>query len=589
MGNPTRDRLQALALAQVVQDWLERESVVGLVAVGQPAAEGWGCEEGPMAKIVTVEEMRAIESVADASGLTYAQMMENAGKAVAQALIARLGTVAGKRVAILVGGGNNGGDGLVAGHYLLEAGAQVSAYLVSSRPEDDANLSRLRADGALIATAADDQRSRVLRTLLGNADVVVDALLGTGFRLPLKGAVKDALATAAKTLAARESMPLIVAVDCPSGLDCDSGDVARETLPADLTVTLAAAKVGLLRFPGAAKVGDLVVADIGIPEGLPQLEGISLELAEAKGVQRWLPPRPRDAHKGTFGRAIIVAGSVTFPGAAALAAEAAYRVGAGLVTLAVPANVQPLIAPRLPEVTWMLLPHELGVIAEEAVPVLEEELVRAEALLLGPGFGQDDATAAFVARLLGAAEGPRGRIGFVPPEGRPAQKHSLPPCVVDADGLKLLARVPGWPERLPRLSILTPHPGEMAVLTGQAKDEIQTDRLAAARRWAATWGHIVVLKGAFTVVAEPGGAATVMPFATPALARAGTGDVLAGAIVGLLAQGVEPMQAAVLGAFLHGRAGVLAAEELGTTASVLAGDVGEMLTGAIAELEAAGR
>ncbi len=542
-----------------------------------------------MAKIVTVEEMRAVESVANASGLTYAQMMECAGKAVAEALIDRLVTVGGKRVVILVGGGNNGGDGLVAGHYLHQAGAQVSVYLVSSRPKDDANLSRLRADGALIATAADDQRSRVLRNLLGSADVVLDALLGTGFRLPLKGAVKDVLATAAKTLAARESMPLIVAVDCPSGLDCDSGEVAAETLAADLTVTLAAAKVGLLQFPGAARVGDLVVADIGIPEGLPQLEGVSLELAEAKGLRRWLPPRPRDSHKGTFGRAIIVAGSVTFPGAAALAAEAAYRVGAGLVTLAVPANVQPLIVPRLPEATWILLPHELGVITEEAVPILEEELGRAEALLLGPGFGQDDATAAFVARLLGAAEGPRGRIGFVPPEGRPAEKHPLPPCVVDADGLKLLARVPGWPERLPRLSILTPHPGEMAVLTGQAKDEIQADRVAAARPWAASWGHIVVLKGAFTVVAEPEGSAIVMPFATPALGRAGTGDVLAGAIVGLLAQGVEPMQAAALGAFLHGRAGVLAAEALGTTASVIAGDVGEMLPAAMAELESAGR
>jgi len=201
----------------------------------------------------------------------------------------------------------------------------------------------------------------------------------------------------------------------------------------------------------------------------------------------------------------------------------------------------------------------------------------------------DEATAAFMARLLGASEGARGRIGFVPREGRPTEKHALPPSVIDADGLKLLSRVPGWAERLPRLSVLTPHPGEMAILTGLAKEEIQSDRVAAARRWAASWGHIVVLKGAFTVVAEPGGAAIVMPFATPALARAGTGDVLAGAIVGLMAQGLEPMRAAALGAFLHGRAGLLAAEELGTTVSVMAGDVGEMLPTAVAELEAAGR
>lgn len=538
-----------------------------------------------MAKIVTVGEMRAIESVADASGLTYAQMMENAGKAVAQTVLERFGTVAGKRVVVLVGSGNNGGDGLVAGHYLMEAGAQVSAYLASMRAADDVNLERLRADGALIAVAGDDQRWRVLRNLLSTADVVLDALLGTGFRLPLKGAVKDVLTTASKTLAARESRPFVVAVDCPSGLDCDSGEVAAETLTADLTITLAAAKIGLLRFPGASRVGELVVADIGIPEGLPQLAEISLELAEASMLRPWLPARPRDSHKGTFGRAILVAGSIPFPGAAALAGEAAYRVGAGLVTLAVPANVQPLIAPRLPEVTWILLPHELGVIAEEAVPVLEEELARGEALLLGPGFGLDEATAGFMARLLGAAEGPRARIGFVPPGSRPPDRPRLPPCVVDADGLKLLARIPAWPDRLPRPSILTPHPGEMAVLTGLPKEDIQADRVGAARQWARAWGHVVVLKGAFTVVAEPEARAIVLPFATPALARAGTGDVLAGAIAGLLAQGLEPLRASVLGAYLHGRAGVLAQEELGTAASVMAGDVAEMLPAALAELE----
>ncbi|MEW6567554.1 MAG: NAD(P)H-hydrate dehydratase [Chloroflexota bacterium] len=541
-----------------------------------------------MTKIVTVEEMRAIESAADAGGLTYAQMMENAGRAVAEAIVKRVGPVDGKRIAILVGGGNNGGDGLVAGHYLAEAGALVSAYLASPRPEDDVNLVRLRCHGMLIANAADDQRHRVLRNLMSSADIVLDALLGTGFNLPLRGSIQDVLAAAGKALAERSASPLVVAVDCPSGLDCDSGQIAPETLRAQLTVTLAAAKIGLLRFPGATAVGDLVVADIGIPDTQPQLAAVSLELPQAQTLRCWLPPRPKDAHKGTFGRAILVAGSVNFPGAAALAGEAAYRVGAGLVTLAVPANIQSLIVPRLPEATWILLPHELGVIAEEAVPVLQEELGQAEALLLGPGLGQDPTTSGFLARLLGAGEGPRGRIGFVPAEGRAAEKHPLPPCVVDADGLKLLARIPEWHQRLPKPSILTPHPGEMAVLTGQAKDAIQADRAATARRWARTWGHVVVLKGAFTIVAEPSGKAVVLPFATPALARAGTGDVLAGAIVGLLAQGVGPFEAAVLGAYLHGRAGLLAAEELGTTASVLAGDVGEMLSVALAELEGPG-
>ncbi|MCJ7706087.1 MAG: NAD(P)H-hydrate dehydratase [Anaerolineales bacterium] len=538
-----------------------------------------------MPKILTVEQMREVEKAADASGLTYDQMMENAGRAVAQAILARVQAAEGTRVAILVGSGNNGGDGLVAGHYLAEAGAQVSTYLAAKRPESDPNLARLQARGLLLANAEDDQRWRVLRNMLANADVVIDALLGTGFRLPLRDSVKEVLATSKKALAGREEAPLVVALDCPSGLDCDTGQIAQEALCADLTVTLAAAKAGLFRFPGAASTGDVIVADIGIPASQRELSKVKLELATGETVRQWLPERPRDAHKGSFGQAVIVAGSVNFPGASLLAGLAAYRVGAGLVTLAVPSVIQSLLVSQLPEATWILLPHELGVIAEGAASVLKGELGSSEAILLGPGFGQDPATEAFLAKLLGAGEtGHRGRIGFIPTEGHGEAAVALPACVVDADGLKLLSKIEDWPKRLPRRSVLTPHPGEMAVLTGLSIDEIQADRVAAAGHWAATWGHVVVLKGAFTVVAAPEGQAMVLPFATPALARAGTGDVLAGAIVGLRAQGVKAFEAAVLGAYLHGRAGELAAQEVGTAASVLAGEVAEALPMALAEL-----
>lgn len=539
-----------------------------------------------MPKVVTVARMREIEQAADAAGLTYDQMMENAGRAVAGVVLDRIGEPAGKRIAILVGTGNNGGDGLVAGHYLAEAGAQVSAYLVGPRPDGDANLARLQSHGSLAATAADDQRHRVLRNLMATADVVIDAVLGTGFRLPLREAAQEALGTAAKALEARLRSPVVVALDCPSGMDCDSGEIAPEALRADVTVTLAAAKIGHFRFPGAAYVGDLVVADIGIPPKQRELAAVQVELATADLARPWLAARPLDAHKGTFGRSLIVAGSVNFPGAAALAGLAAYRVGAGLVTLAVPSPIQAFIAPQLPEATWILLPHELGVISEAAVEVLKDEMPVSQSLLLGPGFGQDRATASFLSRLLGAGEtAHRARIGFVREEGPKEEASALPPTVVDADGLKLLSSLDGWPGRLPRPSVLTPHPGEMAVMTGLPKDEIQRDRIAAATRWAAEWGHVVVLKGAFTVVASPEGAAMVIPVASPALARAGTGDVLAGAIVGLMAQGIGPYRSAVLGAFVHARAGVLAAEARGTTASVLAGDVAEAIPDAIVELE----
>jgi len=537
-------------------------------------------------KIATVGQMRAIEKAADSSGLTYAMMMENAGRSVAQAILGRIPDVGGKRVVILVGAGNNGGDGLVAGNHLAEAGAQVAVYLTKPRPEDDPHLARLRQRGLLIAEAGQDQRMRVLANLLSTADLLIDGVLGTGFKLPMEGAAREVLSKAKEILHARDRLVFVAAVDCPSGLNCDTGEIAGEALQSDLTVTLAAVKPGLLRFPGAEYVGELVVGDIGLPADFGLLAEIRLEMAAPADLRKWLPMRPRDAHKGTFGRVLIVAGSVNYPGAVALAGLAAYRVGAGLVTLAAPQPIQPLIAALVPEATWILLPHELGAIAKEAAAVLEQPIAGSTCLLLGPGLGQEECTADFLVRLLGAeAAHSRGKIGFVR-EGKESRETTkpLPPCVIDADGLKLLTQVPDWAQHLPCESILTPHPGEMAVLTGLPKDEIQSDRVAAAQHWATAWGHIVVLKGAYTVVAEPSGRAVVIPFATPALARAGTGDVLAGAIAGFRAQGTPPFEAAVLGAYLHGRAGELAFRRSGSTASVLARDVGEALPEALREL-----
>jgi NAD(P)H-hydrate epimerase len=536
-------------------------------------------------KVVSVDEMRAVEKAADASGLTYALMMENAGRSIAQAILQRLPEIAGKRVAILVGAGNNGGDGLVAGHHLAEAGAQVAAYLVRERAADDPNLVRFKAHGALVASADSDQRERVLRSMIASADVVIDAVLGTGFRLPLEGAAREVLAAAASVLSTRPSPPLVVAVDCPSGLECDTGEAAPEAIPASLTVTLAAAKPGLLSFPGAGLVGELVCGDIGLPVGFELLARAPVDVATADFVRGWLPRRPRDAHKGTFGRAIVVAGSVNYPGAAALAGEAAYRVGAGLVTLAVPSILQSLLAPQLPEATWLLLPSEMGAIGEGGAAVLQPELASTQALLLGPGFGRDPATQTFLIRLLRGEVGARASLGFLHnAQSGKAAPTTFPGCVMDADGLRLLGAQDCWWELLPERSVLTPHPGEMSALTGLDKEAIQRNRVDTARQAAAKWNAIVVLKGAHTVVADPAGPCAILPFATSALARAGTGDVLAGAIVGLLAQGVEAWRAAVLGAYLHGRAGELAAEALEDPAGVLAGDILACLGPSIAEL-----
>jgi NAD(P)H-hydrate epimerase len=515
---------------------------------------------------------------------------------VAEQVLARIEAPADHKVVILCGTGNNGGDGLVAAHRLAEAGAQVAVYCVRPPDESDPKVQRLRERGLLVVEAESDQRWRVLKNLLRGATVVVDAVLGTGARLPVAGAQADLLRQAGKVLAERTTdTPLRVAVDVPSGLDSDTGELDPVTLPADVTVTFAAAKHGQLRFPAAEAVGDLVIADIGIADDLPELGEVKAVLATPELVRERLPKRPRDAHKGTFGRTLIVAGSVNFTGAAYLAGAAAYRVGAGLVTLAVPSAIYPVLAVQLPEATWVLLPNEMGVLSGPAAEQVRREAEASQSLLVGPGFGQEKETAAFMSRWLGADEpaaARRGQLGFVAPSrSGPAEqpaRASVPPLVVDADGLKLLAGVEGWAERLPRNSILTPHPGEMAVLTGMDKAAIQADRLGTARDWAERWSHVVVLKGAYTVVAAPDGRCTIEPFATAALARAGTGDVLAGAIAGLLAQGMEAYDAAVAGAYIHGLAGMLAAQALGNTASVMAGDVLEALAEALNDVLAEG-
>jgi NAD(P)H-hydrate epimerase len=539
-------------------------------------------------KIITIEKSRVLESKANEGGLSFAEMMENAGRGTALAIQRHIGA-RGKRVLILVGPGNNGGDGLVAAHYLWEMGARVTCYLWNRNVDNDANFRRATDVRLPMVWAEDDAGFEALRGLLSGADAVVDALLGVGVARPISGTLKELLDAVRQTIDAHSApgelaetvptssagpAPLIVAVDCPTGLDCDTGALDPAALSADLTVTFAYPKLGLLRFPGAEAVGHIVVADIGIPPGLA--DDVPLEMATAEQIQSWLPARPRSAHKGTFGRALIVAGSVNYVGAATLAGAGAKRVGTGLVTMALPMPIQPAVAAGLTEATYLLLPHDLGVIASGAVPVLCDSLDDYDALLLGPGLTQEKETVSFVHALLGLEQAERrGRLGFVSSAASDqSEGPDLPPLVVDADGLNALAAADRWWKMLPPGTILTPHPGEMARLMGDGvtTKDVQADRNGLAQRMAARWNVVVVLKGAFTVVADPGGRVFVLPFANPALATAGSGDVLAGAIVGLRAQALGAFEAAVAGAYLHGLAGELARADLGDM-GVVAGDL----------------
>ena len=544
-------------------------------------------------KMVSVAEMQAVEQEANETGFTYEMMMENAGTNLAEVIQEEYGYLAEGGALGLVGSGNNGGDTLVALAWLQKQGWKTSAYIVRPRPENDPLVQRLVETGGSIFSIEEDKKLKKLAALLEENQILLDGVLGTGMRLPLKAELAAVLGFVRTKILEMEEPPSVIAVDCPSGIDCDSGEAAAECIPAEMTVTMAALKQGLFKFPAFDLAGELRLVGIGLPEegqALPTWRDLRCEIIEDDYVRKVLPARPNNAHKGTFGTALVVAGSVNYTGAALLAGQAANRCGAGLVTLAIPWPLYPALAGQFPEATWLILPDAVGVIAESAAEVVWKNMARATALLIGPGFGLEEPTAAFLSQLLTRQhKSSAGKMGFIGGNEtlRSAQDEgkNLPPLVVDADGLKLLSRIPDWARRLPAPAILTPHPGEMAVLTGLSTEAIQADRLNLARKYSQEWGHIVVLKGAFTVIAEPGGNAAVIPVATPALARAGTGDVLAGLIVGLRAQGVEAFAAATAGAWIHAQAGILAEQKLGNAAAVLAGDVLRSISDVITELQ----
>lgn len=537
-------------------------------------------------KLVTVSQMQKIEKEADAGGLTYDQMMQNAGQGLAEVVADLFVDDDQLEVVGLVGPGNNGGDTLVALTVLANEGWKASAFLVK-RKKDDLVKRFTEAGGELIIPDKDDSLFH-LSSFIETADVLLDGILGTGIKLPLKKEVAETLSEVSDLLDSLDESPLVVAVDCPSGVDCDSGEAADETIHADVTVTMAAVKRGLLKLPAFEYVGELKVVDIGLPVDLPSLKNLQTDVVDEDSISALLPERALDSHKGTFGAALIAAGSVNYTGAVVLAGEAAYRAGAGLVQLAIPASIHAAVTGQILEATWVLLPHSTGVIASSAAEVLSKNFERATALLIGPGLGTETTTKEFIENLLAGKSTPKkSAIGFVhgESESKEAEKNSLPPMVVDADGLRLLAQVKDWHTKLPAPAILTPHPGEMSALTGLSKEEIQEDRQAIASKFAKEWNHVVALKGAFTVIASPDGRTTVIPVATPALARAGTGDVLAGLIVGLRAQGLDAYDAAVAGAWIHAQAGLYAADDLGTTASVMASDVLNSISDVISDLE----
>ena len=528
-------------------------------------------------RLLDVETMREVEAQANSAGTTYAEMMQRAGTGLAESIDSTFGSAAEKRALGLVGAGNNGGDTLIALAWLAQKGWQSTAYLAKQRFADDAALKDFLEGGGKLLLLDQDADFSLLENALEDATVLLDGLLGTGFQMPLK----PELAMLLSHIKSYPALPHVVAVDCPSGVDCVTGATAPEAIPAELTVCMAAVKQGLLQFPAYPLAGRIEVVDLGLDENLPAWADNHDEVVTETLAGRILPNRPLDAHKGSFGTAVLAVGSINYTGAALLSGQAALRSGVGLVRMAVPGALHGVLAGHLPEAVWTILPSELGVISADAVEVLLNGLEGAGALLIGCGWGREETTAEFLRHLLAAKPGrfSKPAIGFVAGSREESEKREtrLPPLVVDADGLRLLARLEKWPELLPPGSVLTPHPGEMAELCGVGTGEIQKNRLEIAREYAQKWNVVLVLKGALTVIANPEGAVRVIPVATSALAHAGTGDVLAGLITGFLAQGLPADHASTLAAWLHAQAGLVAEEWAGHAAAVTAGEVVDAL------------
>ncbi len=380
----------------------------------------------------------------------------------------------------------------------------------------------------------------------------------------MEGAIADAL-DKVEEARTKPAGPKVFAVDVPTGVDSDTGSADPHALRADVTVALGCSKAGLHTLPGAEYAGQIEVIDIGLPKDA--VDALPLELLNARWVRERLPERPASANKGTFGRLLVVGGSRQYVGAPRLAALGALRSGAGLVTVACPAGVQPMIADGLTEATFLPLSGDGGAVVAEAAAEVASALERYDAILIGPGLGQGASQEAFVRQLLTSLD----RDG--------------PPVLIDADGLNNLSKLPHWWERVAARCVLTPHPGEQSRLTRRSIEEIQANRLASAQEASAKFRQVIVLKGAYSMIAAPDGRAGVNPYANAALASAGTGDVLAGAIAGLLAQGLAPFEAACCGAYLHAAAAQGLKPEFGE-AGMLASDLLPELPRTLRELRA---
>lgn len=513
-------------------------------------------------KVATAKEMQVIDNKTIYEyGIPGIVLMENAAIQVVKEVEARYGDLSKKRITIVAGKGNNGGDGLAIARHLMNKGSTVSVYLLAegSSVKGDAqiNLKIFKKMGGEIY----DVSSFDLKALKGAAlhsNIIVDAIFGTGLSTDVKGLHADVI-----SLINSIGKP-IVSVDIPSGISADTGKLLGVAIKADMTVTFALPKIGLLVYPGAGYVGDLKIVDISIPKGISEIGSIQTNLLTMVEMRDMIPDRMVDSHKGSFGHVAVIAGSVGKTGAAAMTSLSSLRAGAGLVSLAIPSSLNQTLAQKLTEVMTFPLPEgPKGFIGSQAEGVISEFISDKDVVAIGPGISTNKETQELIRRLV--------------------KRISLP-MVIDADGINAFV---GYTDILKDISVplvITPHPGEMARLLGVNPSDVQADRIGISRRFSAEYHLYLVLKGARTIIAEPSGVTYINPTGNPGMATAGTGDILTGIIAGLTAQYLDIGKAVRLGVFLHGLAGDLAAKKSGEM-GMIAGDLMDMIPEAMRDIK----
>ncbi len=500
--------------------------------------------------VVTAEEMRRLDADALTTyGIPVAILMEQAGMGVVREMERRFGDPAGRTVVVLAGKGHNGGDGLVAARHLLQRRALVRVFLTfpadASRGDTTTQSRILRNLGGRLLDPSVYDRAQ-FRSALQEADLVIDALVGTGLSAPITGLAADLIADL------NASGKPVIAVDIPSGISADTGEALGSAVRAALTVTFALPKRGHFLPPGSDHTGELRVVDIGIPRKAIERAELPLSVFTAEDAAAVLPGRPREGHKGTFGHVLVVAGSEGKSGAAMLTSRAALRAGAGLTTLACPESVLRSGEDKPAEIMTLPLPETPEhTIAARALDILFAAAKHATVVAIGPGLSTHPETLSVIRELV-------ARLSL--------------PMVIDADGLNALADHLESLKRPHAPMALTPHPGEMGRLTRLGSREVQRRRIDLAMEFARSHQVVVALKGARTVTASPDGKATLNPTGNSGMATAGAGDALTGVIAALMAQGLAPAEAARLGVYVHGSAGDLVAGERGER-GMLAGDL----------------